>query len=96
LIKVIITLSFTLSACSNLPKCGNPIGAKIVFSGKETCHVRIRQVTVGSDLPIPQSLKDAGLFQMTLEWVEPTLSNGKIELGHFVLQPSNNNKGASN
>lgn len=96
MIKAIITLALTMSACTHIPKCGNPEGAKIVFSGKETCHVRIRQVTVGSELPIPGSLRDAGLSQMTLEWVEPTLSNGKIELGHFVLQPSNNSKGATN
>ncbi len=83
----IVILVLAISGCSHLPKCGNPEGAKVVLSGKDTCLVRIRQVTVGSDLKIPKSLKNSGLSQFTLEWVEPAMIEGRIELGHFVLLP---------
>lgn len=76
-----------LSACSSLPKCGNPEGAKTILSGKDTCQVRIRQVTIGSELKIPKSLKGTGLSQFALEWVEPGMVDGRIDLGHFVLVP---------
>jgi len=36
-------------------------------------------------LKIPDSLKNSNLSQFTLEWVEPDLKDGRIELGHFVL-----------
>lgn len=88
----IIIFAFASSACSHLPKCGNLIGAKVIFSGKETCQVRIRQVTIGSELKIPQSLKDSGLSQFTLEWIDPSLIDGRIELGHFVLLPASQAK----
>lgn len=83
----IILVSFLLmfSACSNLPKCGNPDGAKTILSGKNKCEVRIRQVTIGADLKIPKSLKGTGLSQFILEWVEPGMVDGRIHLGHFVL-----------
>lgn len=84
---VVSILVVALSGCAHRPKCGNPEGAKVVLSGKETCQVRIRQVTIGSDLKIPQSLKDSSLSQYALEWVEPGLVEGRIELGHFVLLP---------
>lgn len=77
-----------LSACAHSPKCGNPEGAKIILAGDKTCQVRIRQVTMGSELKIPVSLKGAALADFTLEWVEPSLESGRIELGHFVLIPS--------
>lgn len=83
----ILILALAVTGCSHMPKCGNPDGAKVILSGKETCAVRIRQVTVGSDLKIPQSLKDSRLSQFTLEWVEPGMTDGRIELGHFVLLP---------
>ena len=84
----VVILAFAISACSHLPKCGNPEGAKIIFSGKDTCQVRIRQVTIGSEITIPQSLKDSQLAQFTLEWTEPGMTNGRIEFGHFVLIPA--------
>lgn len=77
-----------ISGCAHSPKCGNPTGARAILSGTESCQIRIRQVTVGSELKIPQSLKGTALSEFTLDWVEPTLGNGKIELGHFVLIPA--------
>jgi len=85
--RLILFLVVMISGCAHTPKCGNPTGARVILFGTESCQVRIRQVTVGSELKIPQSLKDASLSEFTLDWVEPQLENGKIELGHFVLIP---------
>lgn len=91
--KIIFSvLVLVLTGCSHLPKCGNPEGSGVVLAGKDTCQVRIRQVTVGSDLKIPESLKNSNLSQFTLEWVEPDLKDGRIELGHFVLVRSSQSK----
>lgn len=86
--RTILFLSLVMAGCAHSPKCGNPEGARIILMGDKTCQVRIRQVTVGSEIKIPQSLKGAALADFTLEWVEPTLEAGRIELGHFVLIPS--------
>tara|TARA_B110001454_G_C12723306_1_gene436419 strand:- start:29707 stop:30000 length:294 start_codon:yes stop_codon:yes gene_type:complete len=90
--RLVLSLPFVLASCAHSPKCGNPEGARIIFTGKKTCEVRIRQVTMGSELKIPQSLKGAALADFTLDWIEPTLESGRIELGHFVLIPSSNSK----
>ncbi|MGE3386013.1 MAG: hypothetical protein AB7K41_04730 [Bdellovibrionales bacterium] len=84
----ILLFTTMLSACAHSPKCGNPQGARIILSGTNSCQVRIRQVTIGSELKIPQSLKGTTLSEFTLDWVEPNLENGSIELGHFVLIPA--------
>ena len=76
-----------LVGCSHTPKCGNPVGAKTIVYGQNSCSVRIRQVTIGTELKIPQSLKDSNLGQFQLDWVDGGLSNSHIELGHFVLVP---------
>lgn len=86
--RLILFLALIISGCAHSPKCGNPTGARVILSGTESCQVRIRQVTVGSELKIPQSLKGTFLSHFTLDWVEPQLENGKIELGHFVLIPA--------
>ncbi|MBN8542480.1 MAG: hypothetical protein J0L82_18970 [Deltaproteobacteria bacterium] len=78
-------ISFIAVGCAHSPKCGNPEGARVIFAGEKSCTVRIRQVTMGTELKIPQSLKGAALADFMLEWVEPTLESGRIELGHFVL-----------
>jgi len=84
--KIIIALLIlALSACSSSPKCANPEGSKVVLTGKYTCQIRTRQVTVGSEMKIPESLKTSNLALFTLEWVEPSLKDGVISLGHFVL-----------
>jgi len=84
----ILFLAFAVFGCSHSPKCGNPEGARIILMGEKNCQIRIRQVTMGTELKIPQSLKGGALADFTLEWVEPTLESGRIELGHFVLIPS--------
>ncbi len=87
--KILILIqTMLIASCAHGPKCGNPEGAKVVIIDAGSCQVRVRQVTVGSDLKIPASLKGSGLAQFKLEWVEGGLSNGQIELGHFVLIPN--------
>lgn len=91
---LILTVVLFLASCAHSPKCGNPEGAKVVLVGEGSCQVRIRQVTIGSELKIPTSLKGIGLTQFSLEWVEPDLTAGKIELGHFVLIPETSKNGS--
>lgn len=79
-----------LSSCASKPKCGNPEGARSVLVGASTCQVRIRQVNIGSDFDIPQSLKEKLNLDFTLEWQEARLMNGQIEVGHFMLVPLSN------
>lgn len=86
--RLTMSLVLMISGCAHSPKCGNPTGARVILSGIESCQIRIRQVTVGSEIKIPQSLKGAALSEFTLDWVEPQFENGKIELGHFVLIPT--------
>lgn len=90
--RIALIFSLVLAGCAHSPKCGNPEGAKVIMAGEKTCRVRIRQVTLGSELKIPQSLKGAALADFTLEWVEPVLESGRIELGHFVLVPGSQQK----
>ncbi len=93
--QMILLSTVFLGACTHTPKCGNPEGTRIILMGEKTCQVRIRQVTLGTELKIPQSLKGAALADFSMEWVEPTLDSGRIELGHFVLIPSTRTKESS-
>ena len=74
-------------SCAHTQKCGNPKGARFVLEGKTTCSLRIRQVEIGSELKIPESLKKPEISVLELTWIDPSLSNGQIELGHFKLIP---------
>lgn len=78
---------FCLSGCISGPRCGDPVEARAVYIKKTSCEIRIRQVTVGSDLKIPESLKRPDLAGMELQWVEPGVVNGQVVLGYFVLAP---------
>ncbi len=73
--------------CAHSPKCGNLEGAKIILDGKTSCLVRIRQVEIGSNLKIPESLKNPELAVMELTWVDPVFIDGQITMGHFKLKP---------
>lgn len=73
--------------CAHSPRCGNPEGAKIILEGKTSCLVRIRQVEIGSNLKVPESLKNPELAAMELSWVDPVFANGQITMGHFKLTP---------
>lgn len=76
---------FAAIGCATQPKCGYPKGNHVIYKNEKTCEVRIEQVTIGSDLKIPASLKGPGLSAFSLTWVEPGLVNGEIAFGHFVL-----------
>lgn len=83
----LILVLFLFASCGHTPKCGNLAGAKTIVYGQNSCVVRIRQVMIANELKIPQSLKDSGLMQFQLDWVEGHLNDGRIEMGHFVLVP---------
>ncbi len=89
---IVFLAPIILTGCVSTPRCGNPEGARTILAGKESCQVRIRQVAIGSDLKIPASLKGAALSEFALNWIEPGLQDGRIELGHFVLLPVSQTK----
>lgn len=72
-----------LVGCAHKPNCGALPEAKTVFYSN-SCKPRIKQVVIGQDLKIPQSLKnDLSLFEMG--WEDPESKNGKIETGRFII-----------
>lgn len=75
-------------ACASRSKCGNPEGARIVYVEAKSCVVRIRQVTIGSQMQVPPSLKGADLLSHRLAWRESAMANGELVLGHFVFIPN--------
>lgn len=82
--KVLVStfISLVFSACAHKPTCTGTANA--VYDASGTCVVRIRSVTVASDLNIPQSLRESA-SQLRLEWVESSFTNGQVVVGHFVL-----------
>lgn len=80
--NIFLFTSLFLVACASNPKCDGPLA---VYEEK-SCVPRIRQVAVGSDLLIPESLK-ADWQSHELVWIEPIFKDGQIVLGHFALVP---------
>ena len=85
--KYLICILPLLVGCASSQKCGNPAGSNIVYSDSKSCDVRIRQVIVGSKMQIPNSLKGPALAASEMTWVDSSLVDGKIQVGHFVLVP---------
>ena len=81
-----LTLIGSLCGCAHVSPCGGAHPAKTVYVG-DKCEERIRQVTLGSELPLPESLKQTDLVSWDLAWVDPQFENGQIIFGHFVLAP---------
>ena len=82
--RIYIIAALLFAACAHDPKCGG--GAPAIYQEAGNCVARIRQVVIGSDLKVPNSLK-GNFAGLKLEWVESTLQDGQIVLGHFVLMP---------
>jgi hypothetical protein len=85
--KTLFFLFLYLCSCTTTPRCGDSIEARTIYIKKSSCEIRIRQVTIGSDLRIPESLKRPDLAGMELQWVEPGVIGGQVILGHFVFAP---------
>lgn len=85
--RLCIISLFLFSACSTSPKCGVAKDSITVFENEKSCSVRIRQVTIGSEMSLPKSVKPADLIFWNLGWSDSALKNGRIEVGHFVLSP---------
>jgi hypothetical protein len=79
-----LTIGFAvlLASCAHNSTCGG--GAPAIYQETGQCIPRIRQVMIGSDLKVPESLK-GNLASLRLDWVESQLQDGQIVLGHFVL-----------
>lgn len=91
--KVFILKFMILSGCATSPKCGDLAQARTIYVQNKSCEVRIRQVTIGSELKIPESLKHPDLAGMELQWVEPSVVSGQVVLGHFILAPRSQSEG---
>ena len=89
---IFLPLILLFLGCSHLPKCGNPDGAKVVLVGKDSCQVRIRQVSIGDELKIPQGVKATAISEFSLSWKDAELREGQIELGHYILLPVDQKK----
>lgn len=89
IIRIIVLLCtlFVSVHCAHAPRCGNLEGAKVILEGKNTCTIRIRQVEIGSELKIPESLKKPELTLLKLAWIDPVFADGQIIMGHFKLIP---------
>lgn len=87
----LLTLAF--AGCATGPKCGDPVEARTIYVQNKTCEIRIRHVTIGSELKVPERLKRPDLAGMELRWVEPGVIGGQVVLGHFVLAPQNSGEG---
>ena len=82
--NIIFAVALFVIGCAHDPKCGG--GAPAIYQESSSCVPRIRQVVIGSDLKVPDSLK-SNFATLKLDWVESTLQDGQIVLGHFVLLP---------
>ena len=91
--KIFSLVTMTLAGCATGPKCGDLAQARTVYVQAKSCEIRIRQVTIGSELKIPESLKRPDLAGMELQWVEPGVIGGQVILGHFILAPRSQNEG---
>lgn len=85
--RLIVLFGMATTGCANSPRCANPEGSKVILSNNSSCSVRIRQVVIGSELKISESLKADSFAGYKLEWLEGKRDGNKIELGHFVLVP---------
>lgn len=85
-------IALVFAGCTTGPKCGDPVEARAVYIQTKSCEIRIRQVTVGSELKIPESLKRPDLAGMELQWVDPGVIGGQVVLGHFILAPRTQNE----
>ncbi len=82
--SIIIAAALLAVGCAHNPNCGG--GAPAIYQEAGNCIPRIRQVVIGSDLRVPDSLK-SNFATLKLDWVESTLQDGRIVLGHFILVP---------
>lgn len=76
------------SGCATKTLCANGLESyRPVLDSSSSCKVRIRQVVIGSDIKIPESLSMAkGNAFWSYEWRESEFKDGEIVLGHIVLK----------
>ncbi len=84
--SIILFAALSLCACANQSTCGDTPDARTVYF-KNSCRRRIREVVVGSELNIPQNIKNDALSNFTLQWIDPSVDGGKLTFGHYDLVP---------
>lgn len=86
---LILPIFSFISACATKTICANGNESfRPVLDPANACKVRIRQVIVGSDIPLPPSIAvDSGSVNWVYAWSPGELRNGQVELGHIILKP---------
>ncbi len=81
---IIATFASVLCACSTKTICANGNESyRPVLDPKNSCHVRIHQVLIGSDVK-PKGLRNSAWHY---DWQPSQMQDGQLILGHFVLTP---------
>jgi len=90
-VKILLILSSILfGGCATQKICINQVeNARSIYDVDNSCHMRIRQVVIGSDAEIPKSIDFKSGQEWSYSWVETKFENGKLTLGHFVMAPVN-------
>ncbi|RYZ93277.1 MAG: hypothetical protein EOP06_01515 [Proteobacteria bacterium] len=85
--KFIFPLLLLITGCASGPKCGPGTSKSAVYFSPKSCVVRIKEVVIGSELSIPEALKESTSLTHDVSWVDMSVVSGKIQTGHFVLLP---------
>lgn len=85
--KFILPLLLLMTGCASSPKCGSGTSKSAVYFTPDSCNVRIKDVVIGSELSVPETLKESESLTHDVSWVETSVVAGKIQTGHFVLSP---------
>ena len=85
--KLLVPLTLFFTACASTPKCGPSTSKSAVYFNAKTCDVRIKEVIIGSELSIPEALKESDQVTHDVSWAGTSVQDGKIQAGHFVLSP---------
>lgn len=84
----VLVLAFLLFGCATQKVCINQLeNNRSVYDVENSCHLRIRQVVIGSDAEIPKSIDFKSGTLWSYSWQETKFENGKLSVGHFVMAP---------
>jgi hypothetical protein len=85
-VNILAFLLLLTSSCAHTVKCTNSESSHVVLDDT-SCRIRIRQVVIGDDIIIPKNTSRPALSDFKLDWVESSIIDGKVNLGHFMLVP---------
>lgn len=84
----LLLTAFLTPACATKKVCINQLeNNRSIYDVDNSCHLRIRQVVIGSDSEIPKSINFRSGALWTYSWIESKFEGGKFILGHFTMSP---------